>query len=247
MKEEFIETAAHALRTPLTALRGYVETLVLHTSRGKGPSLAKWQLEAIEEIDHAAERLEMLAEALLDVSRIQAGQLALRREPQDLVALVTRIVAQRKRLAESHTFMVRAPAAPLVASIDARRIEQVLIHLITNAIKYSPGGGQIDIAIRLHTKRHEAIISVRDHGVGIAPEQRERLFTRYGGHENAAGVAGTGLSLYLCRQFIERHGGQVGMRSGHDKGATFYFTLPLEQNVGEEHGSHNGHQDQRTH
>jgi two-component system phosphate regulon sensor histidine kinase PhoR len=243
MKEDFIETAGHALRTPLTALRGYVDTLVLHTRRGKGPSLAEWQLEAIEEIDHAAERLEALAQALLDVTTIHAGQLVLRREPQDLVALVRRIVAQRKRLADSDTFMLRAPAEPLVASIDVRRIEQVLLHLVANAVKYSPSGGQIDVAIRHHPTRQEAIISVRDHGVGIAPEQRECLFTRYGGHENAAGVAGTGLSLYLCRQFIERHDGHIGVRSGHDKGATFWFTLPLEQNADEEHDSQNGYQE----
>jgi PAS domain S-box-containing protein len=243
MKEEFIETAGHALRTPLAALRGYVDTLVLHTSRGRGPSLAEWQLEAIEEIDHAAERLEALAQALLDVTTIHAGQLVLRREPQDLVALVRRIVAQRKRLADSDTFMLRAPAEPLVASIDVRRIEQVLLHLVANAVKYSPSGGQIDVAIRHHPTRQEAIISVRDHGVGIAPEQRECLFTRYGGHENAAGVAGTGLSLYLCRQFIERHDGHIGVRSGHDKGATFWFTLPLEQNADEEHDSQNGYQE----
>jgi PAS domain S-box-containing protein len=234
MKEEFIEMAGHALRTPLAALRGYVDTLVLHTNRGKGPPLAEWQTEAIEEIDHAAERLEALAQALLDVTRIHAGQLELRREPHDLVALVRRIVAQRQRLADRHTFIVRVPTEALVASIDARRIEQVLIHLVTNAIKYSPGGGQVDVAIRRHATRQEAIISVRDHGVGIAPEQRERLFTRYGGHENAAGVAGTGLSLYLCRQFIQRHGGQIGVRSGHDKGATFWFTLPLEPGVDED-------------
>jgi PAS domain S-box-containing protein len=243
MKEEFIETAGHALRTPLAALCGYVDTLVLHTSRGRGPALADWQMEAIEEINQAAERLETLAQALLDVTRIHAGQLVLRREPHDLVALVKRIVAQRERLADSYTFVLRAPAELLVASIDARRIEQVLLHLIANASKYSPGGGQIAIAVRRHPTRQEAIISVRDHGVGIEPEQRERLFIRYGGHENAAGVAGTGLSLYLCRQFIERHDGHIGVRSGHGKGATFWFTLPLEQYADEEHDSQNGHQE----
>lgn len=237
MKEEFIETAGHALRTPLAALRGYVDTLVLHTSRGKGPALAAWQVEAIEEIDHAAERLEALTQALLDVTRIHAQQLVLRREPFDVVALVRRIVAQRQRLTDSHAIILHAPREPLVASIDARRIEQALIHLITNAEKYSPDGGQIDITVRRHITRPEAVISVRDRGVGITPEQREYLFTRYGAHENAAGVAGTGLSLYLCQQFIERHGGRIGVRSGHDKGATFWFTLPLEQDLAEDDGA----------
>jgi PAS domain S-box-containing protein len=246
MKEDFIETAGHALRTPLTALRGYVDTLVLHTRRGKGPSLAEWQVEAIEEIDHAAERLETLAEALLDVSRIHAGQLALRREPQDLAALVSRLVAQRQRLTDRHTVKLHLPHEPLVALIDARRIEQVLTHLLTNAIKYSPSGGRIDLTLSRRAARQEALITVRDHGVGIAPEQREWLFTRYGGHENAAGVAGAGLSLYLCRQFIERHGGQIGVRSGQERGATFWFTLPLEQSAEVTPGSCHAHQDPRT-
>ena len=232
IQEEFIENAAHALRTPLAALRGYVDMLVIQTTRGNGPPLADWQDEAIEEIGHATERLETLATALLDVTYIQAGSLEVRREPHDLVALVRRVVARRQRTEASHPVKVRALAQPLVASIDARRIEQTILRLLANAMKYSPEGGEIEIVLRRRRARAgdprpETLIEVRDQGIGIPPASHKRLFSRFGGQENAAGMAGTGLSLYLCRQFIERHGGRIGARSTQGKGTTFWFTLPL--------------------
>jgi signal transduction histidine kinase len=127
---------------------------------------------------------------------------------------------------------VRALAQPLVASIDARRIEQTILRLLANAMKYSPEGGEIEIVLRRRRARagdprQEALIEVRDHGIGIPPASRKRLFSRFGGQQNAAGMAGTGLSLYLCRQFIERHGGRIGARSTQGKGTTFWFTVPL--------------------
>jgi PAS domain S-box-containing protein len=232
IQEEFIENAAHALRTPLAALRGYVDMLVIQTARGKGPPLADWQDEAVEEIGRATERLETLATALLDVTYIQAGSLEVRREPHDLVTLVRRVVARRQRTGADHPVRVRALAQPLVASIDARRIEQTILRLLANAMKYSPEGDVIEVVLRCRVVRsggphYEALIEVRDHGIGVPPASRQRLFSRFGGQENAAGMAGTGLSLYLCRQFIERHGGRIGVRSPQGKGTIFWFTLPL--------------------
>jgi two-component system sensor kinase FixL len=242
-QEEFIESAAHALRTPLAALRGYVDTLVAQTARGKGPPLADWQDEAIEEIGHAAERLEALSNMLIDVTRIRSGHLSLRLEAHDLAPLVRRVVAQARRMADRHTFMVRTPAEPVVASMDARRIEQTLRHLLTNAMKYSPDGGVIEVILRRRPPRGDAIVEVRDHGVGIAPGQRARLFTRFGGYANNAGAPGTGLGLYLSQYFIEQHGGHIGVRSRPEKGAIFWFTLPLEQgDANEDHSGQSGHE-----
>jgi PAS domain S-box-containing protein len=227
VKEDFVTIAAHALHTPLTALRGYVDTLQIRTRSGKGAPLDEWQLEVIEEIQWATERLESLSAALLDVTRIQTGQLEVRRELHDLVALVWRVVARVRRSAQTHTIIVQAPPQSLVASIDARLIEQTLDHLLDNAMKYSPRGEKIEITVRHRAALHDVIIQVRDHGVGIPKEQRERIFTRFGGHDNPAGIAGTGLSLYLCRQFVERHGGHIGVRVTRGQGATVWFSLPL--------------------
>ena len=236
IQEEFIESAAHALRTPLAALRGYVDTLIVQTSRGKGPPLADWQDEAIEEIGYAAERLEALSTMLIDVTRIRAGHLSLYFEAHDLVALVRRVVAQIRRGADRHIITVRTPADAVITPIDARRIEQTLRHLLDNAMKYSPAGGTIEVILRRRSQRNEAVVEVRDHGVGLDPDQRARLFTRFGGYANDAGAPGTGLGLYLSQYFVERHGGHIGARSRQDKGATFWFTLPLEHASGDQGG-----------
>lgn len=227
MKEEFIAHAAHALHTPLTALRGYVDMLLIHTKGGKGPPLAEWQCEALEEVGWATERLEALAAVLLDVTRIQAGQLEVRPELHDIVALVRRVVARVRQRGADHPLFVRVPHASLLASLDARLIEQTLDHLLNNAMKYSPPGELIEITVRQRAAQHDALIQVHDHGIGIPKDRRERIFTRFGGQDTQTHLAGTGLSLYLCRQFIERHGGHIGVGATHGQGATVWFTLPL--------------------
>jgi signal transduction histidine kinase len=103
-------------------------------------------------------------------------------------------------------------------------------------MKYSPDGGTIEVILRRRSQRNEAVVEVRDHGVGIDPGQRARLFTRFGGYANDAGAPGTGLGLYLSQYFVERHGGHIGARSRQDKGATFWFTLPLEHASGDQGG-----------
>jgi PAS domain S-box-containing protein len=227
IKEAFLTLAAHTLQTPLTALRGNVDTLLLHTRRGDGPELAEWQLETVEEIRWATERLEALADTLLDVTRIHAGQLEIHRETHDLVALVRRVVERMRQHRHTHTLVVRPSTHCLLASIDVHLIEQTLEHLVDNAMKYSAPGETIEISVRRQQGNGEALIQVRDHGVGIPNDQRERIFTRFGGQDNQAGLAGTGLRLFLCRQFIERHGGRIGVGDTRGPGARLWFTLPL--------------------
>jgi K+-sensing histidine kinase KdpD len=115
----------------------------------------------------------------------------------------------------------------LLAAIDARLIEQTLKHLLDNAMKYSPPGKKVEIFVRRRPAEGDVQILVRDHGVGIPKEQRERVFTRFGGQDNQAALAGAGLSLYLCRQFIEQNGGRIGVSATKGQGATVWFTLPL--------------------
>jgi PAS domain S-box-containing protein len=227
VKQEFLRLAAHTLQTPLTALRGNVDTLLLHSTRGAGPELAAWQQETLEEIRWATERLETLADTLLEVTRLHAGQLELHRETHDLVALVRRVVERVRQSTYTHPLIMRVPTHVLLASIDARLIEQTLEHLLDNAMKYSPPGKKVEIVVRRRQAERDVQILVRDHGVGIPKEQRERIFTRFGGQDNQAGLAGVGLSLYLCRQFIERHGGHIGVGVTPGQGATLWFTLPL--------------------
>jgi signal transduction histidine kinase len=171
--------ATHELRTPVAVLKGYTQMLLLQTARGKGPALAEWQLEALHSIDQATVRLVELIEDLLDVTRLQAGRLELRSEPIDLVALTRRVTTRLQMTTERHTLSLHTSLASLVIAADPRRLEQVLSNLISNAIKYSPEGGPIELRISEETERGDALLSVHDHCIGIPKEQQAHLFGRF--------------------------------------------------------------------
>ena len=229
LKDEFVGIAAHELRTPLAALKGYADMLVLQTRRGHGLPLAEWQQEALEEIEQATARLVTLTEDLLDVTRLQAGRLQLHRTPINVVDLVQRIAAQLQQGTTRHRLEVCAPRTALVADIDPERIEQVLTNLIGNAIKYSPDGGEVIITVWEETTTQAVGISVKDHGIGIPRHQHAQIFGRFMRADNATtwGISGTGLGLYLCRELVERHEGRLWFESEEGAGSTFSFTLPL--------------------
>jgi signal transduction histidine kinase len=229
LKDEFIGIAAHELRTPLAALKGYTEMLLVQTERGYGPPLAAWQQEALEELKKATERLVSLSENLLDVTRLQAGQWQLKSTPTNLVPLVQRVVSRYQQTTTLHQIEVRAPHARLEADIDPGRIDQVLTNLIGNAIKYSPQGGPIRITIEEETSAQAVRLSVQDHGIGIPTQDHARIFGRFLRIENAKqrGISGTGLGLYLCRELVGRHGGNIWFDSQEGSGSTFFLTLPL--------------------
>jgi PAS domain S-box-containing protein len=229
LKDEFIGIAAHELRTPLAVLKGFAQTLLVQTARGKGPELVDWQMEALQSIDQATARLVELTEDLLDVTRLQAGRLALHLEPTDLVALTKRVVTRLQMTTERHTLSLATPLEHLVAQVDPRRMEQVLSNLIGNAIKYSPEVGSIEVTIREEEQAHEALLSVSDHGIGIPAQQHLLIFGRFARTDNARayGIGGTGLGLYLCRELVERHGGRIWFESVEGQGSTFFVALPL--------------------
>lgn len=256
IKDEFIGLAAHELRTPVAALKGAIGTLLLQTRQGHGPQLADWQQEMLEEIDLATDRLTGLTDELLDVTRLQAGQLLLHPAPTDLVALVRRVVDRIQTTTTHHRVSVTVSSASserhtgspssaargeIIATIDATRIEQILTNLIMNAIKYSPEGGPVTVALTLFRGgAHDALsptsmngpsveIQVRDSGIGIPAHQQNLIFGRFMRADNArrAGISGTGLGLYISRGLVEQHGGTIWFESQDGKGATFHVTLPL--------------------
>ena len=229
LKDEFIGVAAHELRNPLAVLKGYAEMLVFQTARGKGPKLAAWQSEALEEIDEATSRLDKLTEDLLDVTRLQAGRLVLSREPTDLVALIQRMVTQRQMTTKQHIFSLDTEHSSLMIEVDRTRVEQVLTNLLSNAIKYSPQGGPIEMSLRKKIEPSEAVLSIRDRGIGIPVGQQARIFGRFVRAENArtSEITGTGLGLYLSRELVERHGGRLWFESAEGEGSTFFMTLPM--------------------
>src|SRR5437763_1885222 len=229
LKDEFISIAAHELRTPMAILTGFVQTLLNQTARGKGPALAEWQQKSLQGIDLATAHLVDLAEDLLDVTRVQAGRLELQREPTDLVAMARRVLARRQLTTERHTLTLVIALPHLVVHADPRRMEQVLSNLIGNAIKYSPEGGAIEVTIRAEHESHEALLSVRDQGIGIPLHEQAQVFGRFAraGNAQAYGIRGTGLGLYLCRELVEQHGGRIWLESTEGQGSTFFVALPL--------------------
>ena len=250
LKDEFIGLAAHELRSPVAALKGAIGTLLLQSRNGHGPQLADWQQDTLQEIDIATDRLTVLTDELLDVTRLQAGQLLLHPLPTNLVALARRVVARAQSTTARHQVSIdttvvgergatrgkasRSAPAGIVVTVDATRIEQVLTNLITNAIKYSPDGGSIDVSLALHAggSGHDAgyvEIRVSDHGMGIPEHQHGLLFGRFMRADNArqAGISGTGLGLYISRGLVEQHGGRIWFESKEGEGTTFHVTLPV--------------------
>ncbi len=228
LKDEFIGIAAHELRNPVAALSGFAQLLVSQTARGRGPSLAPWQNEALEEIGLASKRLVTLTEELLDVTRLQAGRLRLQQTLANVVALVQRMVTRSQLTTERCHLTLQASAPHLMVFMDQARIEQVLSNLLNNAIKYSPRGGPIEVRVQEQRDMQEVLISIRDRGIGIPTSEQVQIFSRFKRANNAheAGITGTGLGLYLCRELIELHRGRIWFESTEKVGSTFFVILP---------------------
>lgn len=229
LKDEFIGIAAHELRQPLAVLKGTADTLIVQTARGHGPQLADWQKELLEDLNQATERLVQLTEDLLDVSRLQAGQLFLHRSLTDLTRLIQRLVDRFQKTTTHHQLSFTCSQSKIDILLDPQRIEQVLANLLTNALKYSPQGGSVALTLDLYPEHQEVEIRVQDHGIGIPLHQQARIFGRFMRADNAqaAGIRGTGLGLYLCRALVEQHSGRLWFESQEGAGSTFFLRLPL--------------------
>ncbi|GCE16185.1 GAF domain-containing sensor histidine kinase [Tengunoibacter tsumagoiensis] len=228
VKDEFIAIAAHELRTPLAILSGFAQTLLVQTARGHGPPLEDWQHEALDGIEQSSSRMAELIADLLDITRLQAGQLKFRPEAFDVVALVERVVKRMQMTTTTHQLQLQKNAESMVIDADPRRVEQILTNMIANAIKYSPGQKSVSIRVTKDESDYDALIAVQDYGIGIPENQWSRVFSRFerGDNARAYGIGGTGLGLYLCQELVERQGGRIWFTSTEGKGSTFYISLP---------------------
>jgi signal transduction histidine kinase len=224
MRSALVSNVSHELRSPLTAIKGYVETL-----RQGGPWEVDTEQELLTIITEAADRLTSLVDDLLDAAKLDAGVLALDREPMRIGRVAERILAQRRPLSRNHELRLEAePDLPIVQA-DPLRVEQVITNLVDNAIKYSPAGGTVTVRIRPESALR---VEVTDHGIGVTPEQATHLFERFYRAETglARTTQGIGLGLYICRSLVEAHGGRIGVESaGPGQGSTFWFTLPVDE------------------
>ena len=233
LKDRFFGLVAHELRNPLAALKGFAQMLLLHSHGDKGTILVSWQQEALTEIDVATDRLNRLTEDLLDVVRLEKGRLVLHREPTNLVEMGRHAIAHVQASSNRHQLVFSTPLSDLQAQVDKGRIEQVLINLLNNAIKYSPDGGSVEMTLQISPNGQQALISIRDHGIGIPQAEQAKLFGRFVRASNVQtqGISGTGLGLYLCHELVSEHGGDIWFESTEGVGTTFYLRLPISQSV----------------
>lgn len=226
-KTQFFSNMSHELRTPLNAIIGFSEMLASDVFAAK-------RVEYAHLINNSGKHLLSLVNDLLDLSRIEAGKLDLKLETVDMEEIVTDCagtVATRAREREVRVVRTVAPLLPLVTA-DRRAITQILLNLLTNAIKFSSAGGVVEVFARLEASG-EICLGVRDEGIGIAPEDQARMFERFGqARHDVTGIEkGTGLGLPIVKGLAEAHGGRVAMNSQLGEGTCVLVWLPRERVV----------------
>ncbi|HEY8599665.1 MAG TPA: PAS domain S-box protein [Thermomicrobiales bacterium] len=224
-RDEFLAIASHELKTPLTVIKGNAEMLARQLERATPDEERIRRLVA--RVRTQLDRFEEMVNDLLDLSRLRHGQLALRKQPLDLVALAATVIERFQSRGEEgakHALTLEAPGAVSVVA-DAERIEQVLTNLLGNAIKYSPAGGAIDVEVR--TEADDAVLRVTDQGIGIATDEQQRIFEPFNRTSAAAAVAsGAGIGLYVTAQIVAGHGGTITVTSQPGQGSRFAVRLP---------------------
>lgn len=222
LKDEFIRVIAHELKTPITIMKCCAETL----TQTLGPTVAPAQARMLQSIGRASNRINRIMSELLDAQQIDLGLFTLTIDRLDLGALVESIVDRVAATAPRHRVRVVEMQAVAVSG-DDERLREVMRVLLDNAVRYSPDGGDVDVTVRRVDGAAE--VSVRDHGVGIPEDRRERLFQRfYRAHTGTPyDYGGTGLGLYVARYIVERHGGRIVYEPADGGGSRFTMRLPI--------------------
>jgi PAS domain S-box-containing protein len=222
LKDEFLSIASHELRTPVTSIKGYTQ-LAKTLIRENDLATSEEYLDiALDQID----RMSRLILELLDVSRIETGRLQIRREAIPWSNFVRDVVHRHHTAFSDRHFRVDVEGDERVVNGDRDRLEQVLGNLLENAVKYSPEGS--DISVDVDDRGDHVVTAVSDRGMGIPADELGQVFERFhrGRHVSSTNYGGLGLGLYITKQIVERHGGQIWVESREGQGTTFYFSLP---------------------
>ena len=219
IKERFIAMVSHEIRSPLTSILWTLEELADRQQ-------PEQDTKSVSAARHNAERMLRLADDILDVERIDQGELRLNAAEVRLPALIERAIEMHRELASRRGLRLEAaPAADLRVHADSDRLQQVLANLISNAVKHSPENGVIRLAAE--QRGAAARVSVADQGKGVPEAFRERLFGRFSQSADSKRLGGTGLGLAICKEIVERSGGSIGYEPRPEGGSVFWFELPL--------------------
>jgi signal transduction histidine kinase len=226
LKSNFLGIATHELKTPVTVVGGYLEYL----ETGVVGDLTDLQREVVKAAHLSCERMTALISDMLDLARIESGKLPIDPVSRPLRGTVDRAIAHLAPLIARKRLDIRlAGGLEESALFDRDRLEQVLVNLVGNAVKFTPAGGRITVTARMKVegKRNYLLISVADTGIGISREDLPRVFDEFAQVGPPEKEEGTGLGLAICRRIVTAHGGTIGVESEPGKGSTFFFTLPI--------------------
>ena len=225
MKEQFASMVTHELKTPLVPIRGYCKMLKEEDVFGK---LNQEQLEAVEEINENAARLEKLISDVLDAQRLDMNRMTFNKTDFDVVEVITKVKNDLQFMAKDKEveINIQAPNETIMFHGDASRIRQVIENLVRNAVDFVPQGRGI-ITVKLEKIGRKLIFGVKDNGIGIPAEKQEQLFTKFYQVDttHARKHGGSGLGLAICKGIVENHGGKIWVESEPGKGSTFYFSF----------------------
>lgn len=242
VKSDDIAAVSHELLSPLTLIKGYTATLLQLDETITEEQRSQY----FRGIESATSRLIWLAENLLNVSRLEAGHLDLAIEPTPLPGLLRKLVTEMQGQNTQHAVKLRLSRFLPLVHVNRKMVEQVMMNLLANAVKYSPQGGDIEVSVKQAQNEEELmaisgeassvkppclIVAVRDSGVGIPEDELERVFDKFARLDNrlTRATPGAGLGLYICKLIVEAHGGHIWVRSKVGEGSTFGFSLPTDQ------------------
>jgi signal transduction histidine kinase len=228
VKEVFLSTASHELKTPLTSVIGYAEILNDHDDRLK----PEQRQEFTRRLRTEAKQLLGLIEDILDLTRLETGKIELKPSRVDLAELVRTAMETTRPMADKNEVrLVEEFEVVGAIEVDEVKIRQALVNLIVNAIKFSPQGSEV--SIRLRDDGDEVLVQIKDQGPGIAAHESTQIFSLFGQGLKAGTKApsGLGIGLHLVKRIIEMHGGETGVNSGSPKGSIFWVRLPKDQAV----------------
>lgn len=224
-RDEFLSIASHELKTPLTSLKLQSQIFKRNILKGDQDTYHPNKVDRlVDQVDKQVSRLVRLVDDMLDISRIRTGRLTINKEHVDLSELIHEIVDRVKPQFGTHIPDVKI-SGPCLVYCDKIRVEQVMHNLLNNALRYGKG---MPVSVVLHRNSDQVELRVIDQGIGIAPENHEKIFNRFQRAVPAREISGLGLGLYIARQIVEAHDGKIFVESELNRGATFTVELPLQ-------------------